>query len=217
MTANVRRRAACSTASFAEVPGATCSSRALTGSLPTPRGTDRRQEGAHSASNRVPATGRRGACHPPVAGIRGAWRRTTTRTPSAPPFARRSARESRPARPASPPEPPSSASTSGTAGTGTSTPTLRARARPESDLGDLEGPGRREELVLAGHEQDLAGAGVLGALQEAEHRRCGAAEGLPGRAGVEPVGQEQGRDRVAGAVHRDSQPRGAHPVVPPAF
>src|SRR3954466_12325139 len=53
MTANVRRRAACSTASFAEVPGAACSSRALTGFLPTPRGTGRGQEEAHSDSNRV--------------------------------------------------------------------------------------------------------------------------------------------------------------------
>src|SRR5437868_508521 len=113
MTANVRRRAACSTASFAEVPGAACSSRALTWFLPTPRGTGRGQEEAHSDSNRV---GGGGDVAPATSGRRA----------------------------------------------------LRPR--------HLEGPRGRDELLLRGDEQDLPGTGVLGALQETEHRRGGAAE-----------------------------------------
>ena len=55
------------------------------------------------------------------------------------------------------------------------------------------------------------------ALQQPEHRGGGAGQRVARGAGVEPVGEEQRRDRVAGAVDRDVELRRPHAVVPAAL
>src|SRR3954453_7575216 len=69
---------------------------------------------------------------------------------------------------------------------------------------------RRHELVLRRDEEDLARARLLGSLQEPVDGGGGLAERRRDRTRSRIMDQEQRRDRVAGAVDAERQPRRSH-------
>src|SRR3954451_21233287 len=62
---------------------------------------------------------------------------------------------------------------------------------------------RADELVLGGDEGELAGAALVGGLDQRVHAGDGALEGAVDVAAEQPVAEEEGGEGVAGAVQVD--------------
>src|SRR3954451_12091875 len=62
-----------------------------------------------------------------------------------------------------------------------------------------------DELVLGGDEGELAGAALVGGLDEGVHAGDGALEGAVEVAAEQPVAEEEGGEGVAGAVQVDGE------------
>src|SRR5215216_4157942 len=96
-----------------------------------------------------------------------------------------------------------------------STLKVATRRRMQVPLGsnalDRETLRRRDDLVLARDQQDLARPRLGGAPEEPVDGSRGLAERRRGGAAAHVVHEEQGRDGVAGAVDLERQPRRAHP------